>query len=84
MSFGRDESSSKKSIVINLNNNSYLYVHDYARNIQKDIFSYIMEQRKVDFIDVLNEIKHVLGITDYYDFFDNKGIFGGFYEKIRI
>ena len=83
MSFGRDEYSSKKSIVINLNNNSYLYVHDYARNIQKDIFSYIMEQRKVDFIDVLNEVKHVLGITDYYDFFDNKGIFGGFYEKIR-
>lgn len=83
MSFGRDEQSSKKSIVINLENNEYLYTIDYARNIRKDIFSYIIDQRKVEFIDVLNEVKHVLGITDYYDFFDNKGIFGGFYEKIR-
>lgn len=84
MSFGRDEKSSKKSIVINLKNNDYLYVTDYARNIRKDIFSYIIEQRNVEFSTVLNEIKFVLGITDYYDFFDNrKGIFGGFYEKIR-
>lgn len=83
ISFGRDEKSSKKSIVINLENNEYLYTIDYARNIRKDIFSYIIEQRKVEFIDVLNEVRHTLGITDYYDFFDNKGIFGGFYEKIR-
>lgn len=83
ISFGRDEKSSKKSIVINLENNEYLYTIDYARNIRKDIFSYIIDQRKVEFIDVLNEVKHVLGITDYYDFFDNRGIFGGFYEKIR-
>ena len=83
ISFGRDEKSSKKSIVINLENNEYLYTIDYARNIRKDIFSYIIEQRKVEFIDVLNEVRHALGITDYYDFFDNKGIFGGFYGKIR-
>lgn len=83
ISFGRDEKSSKKSIVINLENNEYLYIIDYARNIRKDIFSYIIEQRKVEFIDVLNEVRHALGITDYYDFFDSKGIFGGFYEKIR-
>lgn len=83
ISFGRDEKSSKKSIVINLENNEYLYTIDYARNIRKDIFSYIIEQRKVEFIDVLNEVRHALGITYYYDFFDNKGIFGGFYEKIR-
>lgn len=83
ISFGRDEKSSKKSIVINLENNEYLYTIDYARNIRKDIFSYIVEQRKVEFIDVLNEVRHALGIKDYYDFFDNKGIFGGFYEKIR-
>lgn len=83
ISFGRDEKSSKKSIVINLENNEYLYTIDYARNIRKDIFSYIIEQRKVEFIDVLNEVRRALGITDYYDFFDNKGIFGGFYEKIR-
>jgi len=84
MSFGRDEHSSKKSIVIRLENNCYLYVNDYARNINKDLFSYIIEQRKVTFSDVLNTVKNVLGITDYYDFFDSKRyVFGGFYEKIR-
>ena len=84
MSFGRDEHSSKKSIVIRLENNIYLYVNDYARNINKDLFSYIIEQRKVTFSDVLNTVKNVLGITDYYDFFDSKRyVFGGFYEKIR-
>jgi len=84
MSFGRDEQSSKKAIVIRLDNNKYLYVTDYSRNINKDLFSYIMEQRKVTFSDVLNTVKSVLGITDYYDFFDSKRcVFGGFYENIR-
>lgn len=83
ISCGRDKHSSKKSIVINLENNQYLYVHDYARNIQKDLFSYISEQRCIQFVDVLNKIKSILNITDYYDYFENRGIFGGFYERIR-
>lgn len=83
ISFGRDQYSSKKSIVIKLENNSYLYVHDYARSIQKDLFIYIGEQRRVEFTEVLSVVKSVLNITDYYDFFGNKGIFGGFYERIR-
>lgn len=47
------------------------------------IFSYITNQRKVEFVDVLNEIKNVLHIQDYIGHFQKKGIFGGFYEKIR-
>lgn len=81
--FGRDEFSSKKSIVIKLENNRYLYIHDYARNIQKDLFSYIMSQRNVEFSVIMNEIKKILGISDYYEFFVRKGIFGGFYERVR-
>lgn len=81
--FGRDADSSKKSIVIRLENNSYLYVHDYARNINKDIFSYIATQRNLEYVDILNATKKILNITDYYDFFNRKGIFGGFYERIK-
>lgn len=81
--FGRDEFSSKKSIVIKLENNRYLYVHDYARNIQKDLFSYIMTQRNIEFSMVMNEVKKCLGISDYYEYFGKKGIFGGFYERVR-
>lgn len=83
--FGRDEFSSKKSIVIKLINNKYLYVHDYPRNIQQDFFTYIINQRHVEFIDILNVVKSTLHIIDYYDFFNkgNNSIFGGFYKNIR-
>lgn len=83
LQFGRDEYSSKKSIVIKLEDNPYLYVHDYARNIQEDMFSYIIHQRKCEFSVVLMAVKNALGIDDYYNFFSNRGIFGGFYERIR-
>lgn len=80
---GRDEYSSKKSIVIKLEENDYLCVMDYARNIKKDIFSYISSQRGIDFSSILFTIKGILGISDYYEYFDRQGIFGGFYERIR-
>lgn len=64
----------RKSIVIKLENNNWLYVHDYARNIQTDIFSYITNQRKVEFVDVLNEIKNVLHIQDYIDTFRKRNL----------
>lgn len=83
ISFGRSVDSSKKSIVIRLTNNDYLYVKDYARNIQKDLFTYISEQRLVDFSEILSTVKSILNISDYYDFFGDRGIFGGFYERIR-
>lgn len=81
---GRNEQGSKKSITIKLENNKYLYVNDRARNIQQDIFSYIINQRKVEFIDVLKVIQSKLGISDYYDLFEHKTrIFGGFYDNIK-
>ena len=81
--FGRDSESSKKSIVIKLENNRYLYVNDYPRNINQDMFSYIISQRHVEFKDVLNAVKKELGISDYYEYFNKRGIFGGFYEHVR-
>lgn len=80
---GRDEVSSKKSIVIKLHDNPYLIVMDYARNIRKDIFSYIIEQRKVSFSDVLAMVKKVLNIENFYYQYENNGIFGGFYNRIK-
>lgn len=83
ISCGRDEESSKKSIVVRLENNDYLYMTDYARNINKDIFSFIIKQRHVEFIDVLTEVKNALGLTDYNQLFEQRGIFGGFYDGIK-
>ena len=83
LSFGRDANSSKKSIVINLRNNDWLYVTDYAKAVNADIISYIMTQRGVLFVDVLNQIKSVLGITSFSETFNRKKIFGGFYDSIK-
>lgn len=83
MNFGRDEKGSKKSIVIKFQNNDYLMVSDYPRNVRCDFFSYIMQEKNVEFIDVLNVIKQVLNITDYYDYFNKTSIFGGLYDGIK-
>lgn len=83
ISFGRAQDSSKKSIVINLTKNDYLYVIDYARNINQDIFTYISEQRLIDFKDIVAAVRIILNIDDFSLINESRGIFGGFYEKIR-
>ena len=83
ISFGRAIDSSKKSIVIRLEKNDYLYVSDYARNINQDLFTYISEQRVVDFKDIISIVRKILKIDDFSIFREPQGIFGGFYEKIR-
>lgn len=75
--------SSPTSIVIKLVKNDYLYVTDYPKNINCDLFSYIMDQRNVEFVDILNVVKSVLNISDYYNYFTSQSIFGGFYDNIR-
>lgn len=83
ISFGRALDSSKKSIVIKLIKNDYLYVTDYARNIYQDIFTYISQQRLVDFKDIIAIVRIILNIDDFSLLNESRGIFGGFYEKIR-
>lgn len=83
MSFGRDSLSSPKSIVIRLHDNDYLYVKDYARNISKDLFSYIIDQRQVTFDSVMKTVKQCLGISDYYNYFQKRRAFNGFYDRIK-
>ena len=83
ISFGRALDSSKKSIVIKLIKNDYLYVIDYARNINQDIFTYISQQRLVDFKDIIAIVRIILNIDDFSLLNESHGIFGGFYEKIR-
>lgn len=84
ISCARDESSSPKSIVVWLEDNDYLNVNDFPRNLRQDIISYIMEQQRVEFKDVVGTIKQILGIDDYYSYFEKKPkIFGGFFDKIR-
>jgi len=83
ISFGRDITSSPKSIVIRLKNNDALLVHDYARNQIRDIFSFVILQRHVDFKDVINAAKDVLGIDDY-TYINKQSGFRSFYGALRV
>lgn len=82
ISFGRDESSSAKSITLWLRDNDYLNVKDWARNTYSDIISLIMNEKKATFIDVLNTIKSILGIGDIA-FEQKKSPWGGFFDKFH-
>lgn len=82
--FARSIEGSKNSIQIKLQNNDKLYVSDYPKSICRDFFTYIMNEKQVEFGDVLNTIKQELNITDYFNFnYKNKSIFGGFYSSIK-
>ena len=83
ISFGHDANSSPKSINIRLENNKFVYVTDYSRNINKDIFGYIIELRDTTFKDVLKTVKGILGITGFETYYHKVGAFGGFYDNIR-
>ena len=80
--FGYGEGHNSAAIRIKLTNNDNLFVTDFVRDIVGDIFSYIVKARKVNFVDVLNDVKAELGIEDFCIFTQKSSIFGGFYERI--
>lgn len=77
----RDEDGGQ-NIRIRLKNNEYLSVTDYVRNIRKDIFSYIIEEKNTTFRDVLKTTKKILNLGD--DWSPRRYmLFGGIYNNIR-
>lgn len=82
ITFGRDENSSPKAIVIKKENNEALYVTDYARNIHEDIIHFIIAERSVSYSDVMNQIRDILGGFDFYSP-ERTLVFGGMFKKIK-
>ena len=83
ITFGRANDSSPKSIVIRLENNENLLVHDYPLNMICDIFNFIIKQRNVSFRDVISYARMITGVTDYYNKERTNYPFGGFYKNIK-
>ena len=84
ITFGRDEDSSPKSIVIRLKDNDACLIKDYARNVTYDIINFVIKCRGIDFRTVIQEAKRVLSIEGYYQ--DKPQInlpFGGFYSQFK-
>ncbi len=80
---GRCETGNRNSISIRLINNENLFVNDYAHAVSMDLISYIINEKKATFKDVMQVIKNELKIDNYYIYEQKKEIFGGFFANIK-
>lgn len=81
--FARDNEGGANNIQIRLDNNDGVYVKDYARNINTDIISYIMQEKNVDFKTVLGAIKKILNLSDTWQEQKRVSLFGGVYDTVK-
>ena len=70
------------NISIRLRDNEYCCVSDFARGIHTDIISYIIKEKGVEFREVLQETKRILGLDDYWQPRRVRSLFGGIYNNI--
>lgn len=80
--FARSDSGGA-NISIRLKNNPYCCVSDWSRGISTDIISYIIQEKNVDFRDVLQATKKILGLGSDWRPQQRKALFGGIYESIN-
>ena len=79
--FARSEEGGR-NISIRLQDNEFLNVHDFVTSAHKDIFSYICEEKSVEFKDVLCKAKEILGLDNNWRPPQRKLLFGGIYQNI--
>lgn len=79
--FARDEQGGK-NISIRLENNENLFVNDYSRGINKDIISYIIQEKNETFRNVIQETKKILNLDNNWRPRQKCSLFGGIYENI--
>lgn len=81
--FARDNEGGANNIQIRLDNNNSIFVKDYARNVNTDIISYIMQEKNVDFKTVLNAIRKILHLSDSWQEQKKVSLFGGVYDTVK-
>lgn len=77
---GRGDNSNPTAIRIKLNEN--LTTYDYARDLSGDIFTLIMKHKKLEFKEVIREIKSLLGLSLTYKP-KQKSAFMSLFSKIK-
>jgi DNA primase len=70
------------NISIRLKNNPYCVVFDWSRGVTTDIISYIIQEKSVEFKDVLRATKKILGLGNDWRPQQKKALFGGIYDNI--
>ena len=79
--FARSDSGGA-NISIRLKNNPYCVVFDWSRGVTTDIISYIIQEKSVDFRDVLQATKKILGLGNDWRPQQKRSLFGGIYNNI--
>lgn len=70
------------NISIRLKNNPYCTVSDWSRSICTDIISYIIREKNVEFKEVLQATKKILGLSSDWRPQKKKLLFGGIYSNL--
>lgn len=70
------------NISIRLKDNPYCCVSDWSRGVNTDIISYIIQEKNVEFRDVLRATKRILNLSNDWYPQQRKLLFGGIYENI--
>lgn len=70
------------NIQIRLKNNPYCVVFDWSRNISTDIISYIIQEKKVEFKDILQATKGILRLGSDWKPQQKRMLFGGIYAGV--
>lgn len=79
--FARSDSGGA-NISIRLKNNPYCCVSDWSRGVSTDIISYIIQEKSVEFREVLQTAKKILNLSDDWRPQQKRALFGGIYEGL--
>lgn len=79
--FARSDSGGA-NISIRLKNNPYCCVSDWSRGVSTDIISYIIQEKSVDFREVLQATKRILNLSDDWRPQQKQELFGGIYSNL--
>lgn len=79
--FARSDSGGA-NISIRLKNNPYCVVFDWSRGVTTDIISYIIQEKSVDFREVLQATKRILGLGNDWRPQQKRVLFGGIYQNL--
>ena len=79
--FARSDSGGA-NISIRLKNNPYCCVSDWSRGVSTDIISYIIQEKNVEFKDVLRATKKILNLSNDWRPQKRRSLFNGIYDNI--
>lgn len=70
------------NISIRLKNNPFCCVSDWSRGVSTDIISYIIQEKSINFREVLQAAKTILHLSDDWRPQQKRTLFGGIYEGL--